>query len=196
MTVPDWAPASADESVVWRDQPRVRVVHWGVVAGLVVAAVVLGVGAFLWRSGAVGTLLAAAFVVVALVGFAVPAASASLWRTHTQYLLTDAALYHRTGTLRITVTELALDRVQNTSYSQGVFGTLFDHGTVSVDTAGSEGAELRFLALDDPDEVHALVAARAGPTAGDEDDSIPGTVDQWRSVLDEVRQLRTVLGSE
>ncbi len=195
MTVSDWAPASADESVVWRGQPRARVVHWGVVAGVVVAAIVLGVGGFLWQSGTLGTPLAAGFAVVALVGFAVPAASAYLWRAHTEHLLTDAAVYHRTGTLRVTVTELALDRVQNTSYSQGVFGTLFDHGTVSVDTAGSEGAELRFLALDDPDEVHALLAARVGPAA-DEDDSIPGTVDQWRSVLDEVRQLRTALGAE
>jgi len=60
-------------------------------------------------------------------------------RAHTDYLLTDAALYHRTGTLWITVTELGLEKIQNTAYSQGVFGTAFDHGTVTVDTAGSEG---------------------------------------------------------
>lgn len=194
MTVPDWVPASAGEAVVWQGKPRVRVVHWGAVAGVVLATVVSGIGVALWRSGAAEPLLLAAFVAVAPVAFALPAASASLWRTHTDYVLTDSALYHRTGVLRITVTELELDKVQNTAYSQGVFGTLFDHGTVTVDTAGSEGAELRLRALDDPDDVHRRVAERAGGT--DASDPVPGTVEQWRAVLDEVRRLRTVLETE
>jgi len=194
MSLPDWAPASADETAVWQGKPRARVVHWGVVVGALVAVAVLGVGGFLWRAGAVGPVLLVAFLAVALAGFAVPAGSAYLWRTHTDYLLTDAALYHRTGAVWITVTELGLDRIQNTAYSQGVFGTAFDHGTVTVDTAGSEGAELRLRALDDPDDVHRVVAERAGAAGGD--DQIPGTVDQWGAVLDEVRRLRTVLGTE
>ncbi|SFS02765.1 PH domain-containing protein [Halomicrobium zhouii] len=194
MTLPDWAPASADETAVWQGKPRARIVHWGVVTGVLVAVTVLGVGGFLWRSGAIGLALLAACAAVALVGFAMPAGSAYLWRTHTDYLLTDAALYHRTGAVWVTVTELGLEKVQNSAYSQGVFGTMFDHGTVTVDTAGSEGAELSLRALDDPDDVHRLVAERAGVTGSDE--SIPGTIEQWRAVLDEVRKLRTVLRTE
>lgn len=193
MSLPDWAPASADETAVWQGKPRARVVHWGVVLGVLLAVTVLGVGGFLWRAGAVGTILFAAFLATALLGFAIPAGSAYLWRAHTDYLLTDAALYHRTGAIWITVTELGLDKVQNTAYSQGVFGAMFDHGTVTVDTAGSEGAELRLRALDDPDDVHRLVAERAGAAGGE--DPVPGTVEQWRAVLDEVRRLRTVLGT-
>jgi len=106
---------------------------------VLVAVVVLGVGGYLWRADAVGPAIFVAFIAVALLGFAVPAEATYLWRAHTDYLLTDAALYHRTGTLWITVTELGLEKIQNTAYSQGVFGTAFDHGTVTVDTAGSEG---------------------------------------------------------
>lgn len=190
----DVRPASPDESIVWQGQPRKRVVHWGLVAGAVVAAIVLAVGVVLSQSAGVGLVFGAAILLVAVAGFALPAGSAYLWREYTHYLLTDAALYHRTGVFRVTVTELGLDKVQNTSYSQGVFGTMFDHGAVTVDTAGSNGTELRLLALDDPAEVHRLIAARAGDTGGE--DSIPGTIDQWRSVLDEVRQVRTVLDAE
>lgn len=126
--------------------------------------------------------------------FAVPTAAAVLWRRHTHYLVTDSALYHRTGVVSITVTELGLEKVQNTAYDQGILGTLFDHGTVTVDTAGSEGPELRFSALDDPDEVHQTVAARAG--AGGDADGFPGSLAAWQAVLDEVRRVRVAFESE
>lgn len=191
MTDLELTPASDDESIAWQGRPRKRIVHWGLVAGGVTAAVVLAVGAFLWQSGGIGVTFGVALLLVALAGFALPAGAAYLWREHTRYLLTDAALYHRTGVVRVTVTELGLDKVQNTAYAQGVFGTMFDHGTVTVDTAGSDGAELRLVALDDPDEVHRLVAARAGETA--REDSIPGTVDQWRAVRAEITRVRRAL---
>jgi len=41
MSVPDWAPAADDETVVWQGQPRRRVVHLGVAAGVVLGLVVL-----------------------------------------------------------------------------------------------------------------------------------------------------------
>ena len=195
MSVPDWAPATADETVVWQGQPRERVVHLGVAAGVAVALVVLA-GAYLTASnGAVpATLAAAVGVPLALLAFAVPAGGAWLWRWATRYVLTDAALYHRTGVLSLTVTELRLGKIQNTSYSQGVLGTVFDHGTVTIDTAASRGSELTLRQLDGPQAVHQRIAERTGEADAGAADAIPGSLEQWRAIRAEVRQLRTAVG--
>ena len=196
MSVPDWAPAAADETVVWQGQPRSRVVLQGVAAGLV-GVVVVAAGALLAaRSGAVpARLFVPAAVVLGSLALAVPTAAMWLWRQSTHYLLTDAALYHRTGVLSVTVTELRSNKIQNTSYSQGILGTVFDHGTVTIDTAGSKGAELTLRALDGPQAVHQRIAARAG-TETRERDGIPGTLDQWQAVRTEAQRIRTALDSE
>lgn len=194
MTAPDWAPAAAGETVVWQGQPRERVVHLGAAVGAVVALVVLA-GTVAVASN-LPTTLAAVGVPLALVAFAVPAGGAWLWRWSTRYVLTDAALYHRTGVLSLTVTELRLGKIQNTSYSQGLFGTVFDHGTVTVDTAGSQGAELTLWQLDGPKAVHQRIAEAAGKAGGERGDGIPGSLDQWQAVRDEVRRLRAAFADD
>lgn len=193
MSLPDWAPADESETVVWSGQPRSRVVLQGVAAGLIAAAVVGG--AVLAFGGVVGSARLPLAIVLGLVALAVPTAAMWLWRRTTRYLLTDAALYHRSGVLSISVTELRLNKVQNTNYSQGVLGTIFDHGTVTIDTAGSRGAELTLRALDGPQAVHQRIAERVGVATG-ERDAIPGTVEQWRAVRSEVRRLRAALDGE
>lgn len=194
MSVPDWAPAVADETVVWQGQPRQRVVHLGVVVGVVLALVVLGSISLAASSGALPTTLAAVVgVPLALLAFAVPAGGAWLWRWSTRYVLTDAALYHRTGVLSVRVTELRLGKIQNTSYDQSVLGTAFDHGTVTVDTAGSQGAELTLGQLDGPKAVHQRIAEAAGDANGERGDGIPGTLGQWRAVRAEARRVRAAV---
>ena len=194
MSLPDWAPAADDESVVWQGQPRQRVVHQGVAAGVVLALVVVASISVIVSNGVLSVTLAAAVGgPLAVLAFAVPAGGAWLWRWSTRYVLTDAALYHRTGVLSLTVTELRLGKVQNTSYSQGVFGTIFGHGTVTVDTAGSQGAELTLRQLEGPQAVHQRIAEQTGHAESERDDAIPGSLDQWQEVRTEVRRLRAAL---
>ena len=194
MSLPDWAPADADESVVWAGQPRTHVVHLGVAVGILAALVVVGGAVLAVSSGALPTTLAAAVgIPLGVLGFAVPAGGTWLWRWSTRYVLTDAALYHRTGVLSLRVTELRLGKVQNTSYSQGVFGTIFDHGTVTVDTAGSRGAELTLRQLDGPKAVHQRIAERAGGVDPRGEDGIPGSLAAWKAVRSEVRGIRTAV---
>ncbi|MDS0281287.1 PH domain-containing protein [Haloarcula onubensis] len=194
MSVPDWAPATDTETVVWEGQPRERVVWQGVAAGVVAALVVL-FGAYLAASGGAvpGTLAAAVGVPLALLAFAVPAGGAWLWRWANRYVLTDAALYHRTGVLVLSVTELRLGKIQNTSYSQGILGTVFGHGTVTVDTAGSQGAELTLRQLDGPQAVHQRIAEAAANAKGERDDEIPGSLADWKAVRAEVRRIRAAV---
>jgi len=194
MSLPDWAPTADEETVVWQGQPRQRVIHLGAATGAVLAVVVL-TGAYLTASsGALSATLSGAIgVPLALLAFAVPTGGAWLWRWSTYYVLTDAALYHRTGVLSLTVTELRLGKIQNTSYSQGIFGTIFGHGTVTVDTAGSQGAELTLRQLDGPKAVHQRIAEEAGKAKGERRDGIPGSLDAWKAVRAEVRRIRAAI---
>lgn len=197
MTLPDWVPSTGEESVVWQGRPRRRVVHWGVVGGVIGVLLVVVVAVAAVRTGTISVGLAAVVgVPLAAVALTVPSATALLrWRS-TRYLLTDTALYHRTGIASITVTELGLSKIQNTTYTQGVFGTMFDHGTVTVDTAGSQGAELTLRDLNDPQAVQQRIAERATRAGGGTGDGIPGSIEQWRRVRTEVRRIRAALTEE
>lgn len=194
VSAPDWAPTGEDAAVVWRGGPRRGVVLRALLGGVVLAAFPAAAAVLGWRSGALATPVAGALGAAATLAVVGPPAVAATWRRHTRYLVTERALYHRSGILRITVTELGLEKVQNTSYAQSVLGRAFDHGTVTVETAGGEGPELRFRELRDPAGVHALIAARTGGVT--EDESLPGTVAQWRAVLEEVRRVRRTLAGE
>lgn len=185
------------ERVVWAGQPRRRVVLQGVAVGLLLG-VVVGLVTALVATGlpVPTTAVLAGGGLLGLTALALPVAGVWLWRRTTRYVLTERALYHRTGVVRVTVTELPLRHVQNTSFTQGVLGTLFDHGTVTVDTAGSEGAELALHALDDPARVHRRIGEQAARVRDDRHEDLPGTPGQWRAVLDEVRGLRSSLVGE
>jgi uncharacterized membrane protein YdbT with pleckstrin-like domain len=194
MSGPDWAPAADGERVVWQGEPRQRVVHLGAAVGVIFAVAVLWGVYVTAASGAVSTMLAAAVgVPLAVLAFAVPAGSAWLWRWSTRYVLTDAALYHRTGVLSLRVTELRLGKIQNTSYSQDILGTVFDYGTVTVDTAGSEGAELTLRQLDGPKAVHQRIAEQTGRAKARRGDDIPGSLNDWKAVRAEVRRIRAAV---
>lgn len=193
MSVAEWLTADS-ETVLWEGQPRVGVVLWGLGGGLV-AAVVLGAVAWLAfvGLGVPAGLRVALLALVALLAVAVPTGAAWVWRRVTHYVLTERALYHRTGVLSVRVTELPLRQIQNTSYTQGVTGVVLGHGTVTVETAGSEGAELTLRAMDDPGTVQQRIADQASRVTGSDTEDVPGSLDQWQAVRAEVRGIRAVL---
>lgn len=175
MSVDEWMARGADETLVWTGRPRIQTILPAVAVGVVV----------------LGGALAAAIVldtpllgVVGIVGLAVP-----LWSyarvTNTRFAVTDRALYRKTGVLSRNVQRVSLDRVQNSTFTQGLTGSVFDYGTVSVEAAG--GGHIRFEDIDDPRTVRESIDRRLG------DDEIPGTTEQWSAVLDEVRALRAAL---
>jgi len=188
----DWLPPD-HEAVVWSGGPRRRVVHQGVAAGFGFA-VVVGLAVLVVLGNLVDRPDLVPLVVppLAVLAFALGAVPRWLWWRTTRYVLTERALYHRTGVLTVTVTELPLRAVQNSAYDQGVLGTLFGHGSVMIATAGSDGATLRLSALDEPGTAQQRIARRVKRVRG-EDGGLPGSPAQWRAVLDEVRALRTTL---
>ncbi|WP_424008609.1 PH domain-containing protein [Haloferax denitrificans] len=175
--VDDWLARGDDETVRWEGRPRIQTVIPAAVVGLAIVVVAAVAAA----ANGVPEL-----AVAGLVGFLLPAWS-YLRVTNTCYVVTDRALYRKTGVLSRTVQRVSLDRVQNSALSQGVTGSLFGYGTVAVEAAG--GGAIRFDDVDDPGAVRDRIEGR-----DDRDgDELPGTVEQWAAVRDEVRALRAAL---
>lgn len=187
----DPAAVSADftldpgETVVWTGSPRLSAAIGSLVFGgvLVLAGVTVFVGATLpdipSRSPLVGLVLVVVGLFVA--GYRVVALR------RTRYLVTTDALHVRSGVFGRRVARVGLERVQNSAYRQSLAGSVFGYGTVSVEAAG--GGDLAFRRIEDPREVRALVDRRVEVAA----DPIPGTVEQWEAVLEEVRALGAAL---
>lgn len=178
----DWLTLEDGEAVLWEASPRVQSIYPALFVGLLIAVVPVGM-----------QLLAPdAFPVpvwpVALLGI-LPPVLTYVWISNVEFVVTTRRCYRKQGVLSRDVLAVGFESVQNSSYEQGLFGTLFGHGTVSVDTAGGLGTELSFWNVEDPRSVQSLVLDQR-EAFDDGDDEIPGTVEQWQAVLTEVRRLR------
>jgi hypothetical protein len=170
----DWLTLDPDEAVVWSGRPRLSTIVPAVVVGVV------GLAAIAYAVVALGVSLALLALPLAL---AVPA-YAYLQVRNTEFLVTDRAVYAKTGVVGRQVVQSSLAKVQNSSFSQDLFGSLFGYGTVRLEVAG--GNDVDFYRIDDPEAVRRLVDQATG-------DAIPGSLEQWRVVLEEVRALRTAV---
>ena len=172
----DWWYRRDDERVVWRGRPRLSAALPETVVGGPVVAFALAT---------------AAVADPRLVGGVVLGVGIAAWAVlrvrRTRYLLTDRALWARRGVLGLTVRRVGLDKVQNTAYTQSVTGSAFGYGTVAIEVAG--GPDLEFRRVSDPRQVQTAVAERGGET----DDAVPGSIEQWRSVLRLVREIRSAV---
>ncbi|MFC7226488.1 PH domain-containing protein [Salinirubellus salinus] len=174
----------ASEELLWSGSPRLSAAIPAFVGGF--ALVVTG-GAMLGGVQDVGSVGRAVGALLVLAGVLTPVYGVLDVR-RTTYAVSDRALYARSGILSRRVRRMGLDRVQNSAYSQSVTGGIFGYGTASFESAGGEAA-VQFVRIEDPREVRALVDRRVALAA----DPVPGTVEQWEAVLDEVRALRRVV---
>lgn len=197
MTDQEWL--SVDPStVVWNGEPRLRrilpraavsLVGLVVAAGIVLLGVALaGAAPEVVVAGVVGT-----GVVVGLLAL-VPVAWAYRRTTETEYLITDEYVIRKTGVFGTRVVRVPLAAVQSTSLSQGTMGGLFDYGTVTVSTAGGDGAAISFTDLDDPEPVRdrlrdAIAAAGGGASdpapagaTGLPVDAVEAALTEWTAV--------------
>ncbi|WP_440991077.1 PH domain-containing protein [Haloarchaeobius baliensis] len=178
----DWLTLEDGEEVLWSASPRVQSIYPALFVGLLIAVVPAGMA----------LLSPDAFPVpvwpFALLGI-LPPVLTYVWIRNVEFVVTDRRCYRKQGVFSRDVLAVGFESVQNSSYEQGLFGTLFGHGTVSVDTAGGMGTELTFWNIEDPRSVQNLVLDQREAFDGG-DDELPGTVEQWQAVLAEVRQLR------
>ncbi|WP_435157583.1 PH domain-containing protein [Haladaptatus sp. DFWS20] len=175
MSGDDWLVVGDSEETAWQGHPRLMTVLPAMVVGLVL---VVGAIAVTTVEGEPLALL------LVPVGIAIPVFS-YLVVSNTQFVVTDRALYRKTGVLSRSVQRLSVDRIQNSSFRQGIRGSLFGYGTVEIEAAG--GGYIRFNDIENPRDVRAMVDLHATG------DSIPGSLDQWEAILVEVRALRSAI---
>lgn len=172
----DWWFQDKGERVVWSGRPRLSAALPDVAVGSVICLLAVG---------------AAVVVDVRILVGILPGLGILAWGLlrvqRTQFLLTTRAVWAKRGVLGRTVRRVQVDKIQNTSFSQSVSGSLFGYGTVSIEVAG--GRDLQFSRVDDPQTVQTKLAERTNRGTH----SIPGSREHWESVLDLVRDIRTTV---
>ncbi|GAB3040461.1 PH domain-containing protein [Natronobiforma cellulositropha] len=151
----------------------------------------------LWSGGPdrrtlIPTLVISIPLAIILIGFVIMLGE-YLRVTNTHYVVTDRALYRKSGILSRDVKRVEFEKVQNISYSQSAFGAHFGYGTVEISTAGSAGVELEFASVPEPRAVHQLISDR---TARGRDDEGGDTDDVLEEILLELRAIRDSVESE
>lgn len=174
----DWLVLDPGETVEWTARPRLMRAAPAVVTSLVVAAVALGAAVTVER-----------IALVALLVAAIPGLYGYLRVVNTRFVVTDRSVHRKRGIVGVDVRTVGLDRVQNTRSTRGVLGNVFGYGTVEIEVAG--GSDLRFYDVYDPDDVRRLVERLSGAR-----ESIPGTVEQWLAVRDELRAIRRLVDAQ
>lgn len=178
--VPAWVTLTGGESVVWSGGPSLVVLLERLLgeAVLVVAGlwlVVDGPGRLLGvevpdlaatpvdTSVAVGAALA-------FLGLVLAAGTYLRFRA-VEYLATTEELYVKRGLVSRSVTNLRLDRVQDSGFSQSATQRFFGYGDVFVSTAGGGGVELSFRNVPDPAQVNGIVTQQLDRARGHDGDS-------------------------
>lgn len=161
----DWANLDQGEEILWKGQPRLKSILPAVVIGIPLS--VVGVGLLI-------------------------IAGAYLHITNTSFLVTNQGLYKKTGVLSRSVQKIGFDKVQNISFSQGIFGSQFDYGNIEISTAGGQGVEMRFNSIDNPREVENIINRNLDHSSHSESETADRTNDQ---VVKELQEIKEVLQS-
>jgi len=127
----DWVSLDSDEEVLWSGEPKMNSIYPS-----------LGIGVL--------------FIPLFGIGFLIIAGS-YLHLKNTDFLVSSKALYKKTGVLSRSVQRIKFGKVQNISYSQSLFGKVFDYGSIEISTAGGSGIEMRFNAVENPREIQDLI---------------------------------------
>lgn len=153
---PDWVTLTEGEEVVWTGHPSLVTESGSIVFGvlLIVAGTAVAVGVDPISSLPVSPVpVGGAIVLVGLLSVV-----AAYLRTRvTAYVLTTEEVYEKHGLLSRTVTNVRLDRVQNTGFTQSFGERLVGVGSVHLDTAGTAGTEFVLSSISEPERVNGLV---------------------------------------
>lgn len=126
----DWFENDDGEEVIWEGKPHINSIYPIVAIGIPLT--LIGVGPFL-------------------------IAFAYLDRENKEFLVTDQGVYRKSGIISRRVKKISFDKIQDTSYSKGYFGRMFDYGNLDITTAGGSQVEMRFQSIPSPEEVQKQV---------------------------------------
>jgi uncharacterized membrane protein YdbT with pleckstrin-like domain len=159
----DWLSLDSEEEIQWKGQPRVKSVIPAVIVGLPLS--IFGVGLLI------------------IIG-------AYLSVKNTYYVVSSNGVYRKKGVLSRDVQKIGFDKIQNISFSQGLFGNYFGYGNVEISTAGGQGVEMRFRSIREPKKVQDLINKRI-KTGGSENEASEDEVLQ--EILEELKDINSKL---
>ncbi|ACM58479.1 PH domain-containing protein [Halorubrum lacusprofundi] len=166
----DWLTLDEDEEIVWSGKPHESSLIPALVVGLPLALILIGL-----------LIIAGSY----------------LQRENTQYVVTTDGLYKKTGVLSRDVQRIDFGKVQNTSYSQGFFGSRFGYGNVDISTAGGSGIEMQFRSVPEPREIQELINKRVKGSRGEPTTESGETKrDVLDEILGELRAIRSTLDAQ
>lgn len=162
----DWANLDESEDILWKGRPRMKSILPALVVGIPLS--VVGIGLLI------------------IIG-------AYLHIKNTSFLVTNQGLYKKTGVLSRSVQKIGFDKVQNISFSQGIFGSQFDYGSIEVSTAGGQGVEMRFNSINNPREVENIITKNLDRSS---ESSSERTAQRSNDqVVEELQEIKEVLKS-
>lgn len=164
----DWLTLDGDEEILWADTPHPYSLVPAFIVGVPLSLVLVGIPILV---------------------------SAYLTYQNTNYVVTSAALYKKTGVLSRSVQRIEFDKVQDTSYRQSFFGAQFGYGTVDISTAGGSGVELSFQNVADPQQLQTLINGRIRRREGRSTDGDDKTA-VLDDILGELRAIRQAVEGE
>ncbi len=164
-TALDWLSLEDDEELVWASGPDRRTLVPVFIIGIPLSIVLIGL------------------VIIA---------SEYLRVSNTHYVLTNQALYRKTGVFSRDVKRIEHGKVQDISYSQSAVGNYFGYGTVEVSTAGGSGVELSFKSVADPRSVQRQISDLVDRGQRDTDEDRP-IDDIMGDILAELRAIRNAV---
>jgi uncharacterized membrane protein YdbT with pleckstrin-like domain len=156
----DWLSLDDDEQVLWDGEPLMKSIYPALVIGIPLSFVGIGIP-----------------IVV----------SAYLNIKNTDFVVTTQGLYKKTGVFSRSVQKIGFDKVQNISFSQGVFGKQFGYGNIEISTAGGSGIEMRFRSIEQPKQVQQLINKHIKK---DKSEASSSSRDSMSQLLEEMKKTR------
>lgn len=161
----DWLTLDEDEEIIWVGGPHKNSLISGIAIGAVLSIIVIGL-----------------FII----------AASYLSYKNTKYVITTHGIYRKKGAMSKDVKKINLDKVQNTSFSQDIIGSMFGYGSVEISTAGGSGVELKFRAVPNPQEIQELISVQIEKYTKPETNE--GTEEvTLKEVLDKLEEIRETI---
>ena len=151
------------ETILYRARYHWIIYRFAIVVLILAAA--LGVAALYAKKSQAGdefvrgiALLAAAFVVIALIGYLVRRFRSG----YDEFVVTNRRVIRKIGVAAREIQQAPLEKIQDITVEQGVFARMLGYGTVIVETASEKGM-LIFPSIASPDSLRNHVWGQAPP---------------------------------
>ncbi|MFC6764582.1 PH domain-containing protein [Natrinema soli] len=155
----DWLHLTKGEEVQWSGRPSRFTILFAIIGGLLFA---LGgiVGTVILLSVLAGQALPAWVgylpLVLTVVGVVIVGKTYLEW-LRLLYVITDEEIYVKYGLISRDVTQIRLDRVQNTAYEQTILERVLSFGDVRVYTAGTSTEDITFRDVPNPEHIKSIL---------------------------------------